>query len=57
MLERLDLWGIFLPAETPLTTKEKLNNSVQEAIKSDEVKAGLARSSIEPNRWASLRAW
>jgi tripartite-type tricarboxylate transporter receptor subunit TctC len=48
MLERLDLWGIFLPAKTPLAIVEQLNNSVQEALKSDEVKAGLARSSIEP---------
>jgi tripartite-type tricarboxylate transporter receptor subunit TctC len=46
-LELVDLWGVFVPAKTPAESVEKLNNSIHEALKSDEVKAGLTRLSAE----------
>jgi tripartite-type tricarboxylate transporter receptor subunit TctC len=46
-LENVDLWGVFVPAKTPMESVEKLNNSIQEALRTDEVQAGFARLSIE----------
>jgi tripartite-type tricarboxylate transporter receptor subunit TctC len=46
-IELVDLWGAFVPAKTPTETVEKLNNSIGEALKSDEVRAGLTRLSAE----------
>jgi tripartite-type tricarboxylate transporter receptor subunit TctC len=46
-LELMDLWGVFVPARTPAETVEKLNNSIQGALRSNEVKSGLGRLSIE----------
>jgi tripartite-type tricarboxylate transporter receptor subunit TctC len=45
--ELLDVWGVFVPAKTPEETVEKLNNSIQRALTSSEVKSGLSRLSIE----------
>jgi tripartite-type tricarboxylate transporter receptor subunit TctC len=46
-IDLIDLWGVFLPAKTPRDIVEKLNDSIQKAIGSDQVKAGLARLGIE----------
>jgi tripartite-type tricarboxylate transporter receptor subunit TctC len=46
-LESVDLWGVCVPAKTPMESVQKLSNSIQEALKSNEVKAGLTRLSIE----------
>jgi tripartite-type tricarboxylate transporter receptor subunit TctC len=46
-LELVDLWGVFVPAKTPIESVEKLNKSIQKALQSNEVKAGLTRLSIE----------
>lgn len=46
-LESVDLWGVFVPAKTPMESVGKLNNSIQEALKANEIQAGLARLSIE----------
>jgi tripartite-type tricarboxylate transporter receptor subunit TctC len=46
-IQLIDLWGVFLPAKTPRESVEKLNNSIQKALRSNEVKAGLSRLSIE----------
>jgi tripartite-type tricarboxylate transporter receptor subunit TctC len=46
-LAAVDLWGVFLPAKTPTEIVERLNKSIQDALKLDEVKVGLTRLSIE----------
>ncbi|HEY7302073.1 MAG TPA: tripartite tricarboxylate transporter substrate-binding protein [Xanthobacteraceae bacterium] len=46
-IDLMDLWGIFLPAKTPSEIVEKLNESIQKALGTDKVKAGLARLGIE----------
>jgi tripartite-type tricarboxylate transporter receptor subunit TctC len=46
MLAFKDLWCVFLPAKTPREIVAKLNNSIQKAVNSDQVKAGLARLGI-----------
>ena len=46
-LETVEWWGIFVPAKTPTESVERLNNSIQEALKANEVKAGLTRLSLE----------
>jgi tripartite-type tricarboxylate transporter receptor subunit TctC len=46
-LESVDWWGIFVPANTPAEGIENLNEAIQQALKANEVKAGLKRLSIE----------
>jgi tripartite-type tricarboxylate transporter receptor subunit TctC len=46
-IELMDLWAVFVPARTPVEIVDRLNNSILEALKSDQVKAGLKRLSIE----------
>jgi tripartite-type tricarboxylate transporter receptor subunit TctC len=42
-----DLWCVFLPGKTPREIVGKLNNAIQRAVNSDQVKAGLAKLGIE----------
>jgi tripartite-type tricarboxylate transporter receptor subunit TctC len=46
-LQDLTWFGIFLPAKTPGPVVEKLNSSIQRALRTDEVKSGLAKLSVE----------
>jgi tripartite-type tricarboxylate transporter receptor subunit TctC len=46
-IELVDLWAVFVPARTPMEIVDKLNNSIQKALKSDQVTAGLRKLSIE----------
>jgi tripartite-type tricarboxylate transporter receptor subunit TctC len=46
-LELVDLWGVFVPAKTPAESVEKLNKSIEQVLKLNEVKAGLMRLSAE----------
>jgi tripartite-type tricarboxylate transporter receptor subunit TctC len=46
-LETVDWWGVFVPAKTPAANVGKLNDSIAQALKANEVKAGLARLSVE----------
>jgi len=46
-LESLDMWGVFVPARTIAEIVDKLNNAIQKALNSNEVKSGLTRLSIE----------
>jgi tripartite-type tricarboxylate transporter receptor subunit TctC len=46
-VQLLDQWAVFVPARTSRDNVEKLNNSIQRALKSSDVKAGLTRLSIE----------
>jgi tripartite-type tricarboxylate transporter receptor subunit TctC len=46
-LETVDLWGTFVPAQTPSKIVGKLSQSLQEAAISNEVKGGLAKLGIE----------
>jgi tripartite-type tricarboxylate transporter receptor subunit TctC len=46
-LELVDLWGVFVPTKTPAESVERLNNSIEQALKLNEVKAGFMRLSIE----------
>ncbi|HLH93675.1 MAG TPA: tripartite tricarboxylate transporter substrate-binding protein [Xanthobacteraceae bacterium] len=46
-IQLIDMWTVFLPANTPEDRVGKLNASIQKALQSDEMKAGLARLSIE----------
>jgi tripartite-type tricarboxylate transporter receptor subunit TctC len=46
-LESTDRWGVFVPARTPAKHVMRLDNSIREALKMDEVKAGLTALSVE----------
>jgi tripartite-type tricarboxylate transporter receptor subunit TctC len=46
-IQLIDMWSAFVPANTPDDRVKRLNASIQKALKSDEIKAGLARLSIE----------
>jgi tripartite-type tricarboxylate transporter receptor subunit TctC len=46
-LEHVGWWGFFLPERTPAETVVKLNSTIQGALKSNDVKAGLTRLSAE----------
>jgi tripartite-type tricarboxylate transporter receptor subunit TctC len=46
-LEYVDRWGVFVPARTPADRVEMLNTSIAQALKTNEVKAGLTNLSIE----------
>ena len=48
-LEDLIWYGFFVPAKTPANIVEKLNAAIQGALRTDEVKSGLERLSVEPD--------
>lgn len=47
-LEEDDWFGIFVPASTPVEAVNVLNGAIRAALKSDDVKAGLAKLSLNP---------
>jgi tripartite-type tricarboxylate transporter receptor subunit TctC len=47
VLEAVDWYGVFVPAKVPSAGVEKLNGSIQNALKVDQVRAGLAKLSVE----------
>jgi len=46
-LEVVEWYGVFVPAKTPAETVGRLNSAIREALKTSEVKAGLARLSLD----------
>ena len=46
-IQLIDMWVVFVPAKTPDERVKRLNDSIQKALLSNEVKAGLTRLSIE----------
>jgi len=46
-LEDLTWYGFFVPAKTPADIVERLNNAIQEGLRTDEVKSGMANLSVE----------
>jgi tripartite-type tricarboxylate transporter receptor subunit TctC len=48
VIEEDDWFGIFVPARTPVETVKTLNTTIRAALKSDDVKAGLAKLSLAP---------
>jgi tripartite-type tricarboxylate transporter receptor subunit TctC len=48
-LEFSEWMGLFLPAKTPMAIVNALNASVREALKSEEMKTGLAKLALEPS--------
>jgi tripartite-type tricarboxylate transporter receptor subunit TctC len=46
-LEDLTWFGFFVPAKTPADIVERLNGSIQSALRTNEVKAGMARQFVE----------
>jgi tripartite-type tricarboxylate transporter receptor subunit TctC len=46
-LEDLTWYGFFVPAKTPADIVERLNSAIQEALRTDEVKSGMAKLSVE----------
>jgi tripartite-type tricarboxylate transporter receptor subunit TctC len=47
-IEEDDWFGIFVPARTPEETVKSLNTAIRAALKTDDVKAGLTKLSLEP---------
>ena len=47
LLEDLTWYGLFVPAKTPASIVEKLNAVVQGALRTDEVKSGVAKLAVE----------
>jgi tripartite-type tricarboxylate transporter receptor subunit TctC len=48
VVEEDDWFGIFVPARTPEETVKTLNTAIRDALKTDDVKAGLAKLSLDP---------
>jgi tripartite-type tricarboxylate transporter receptor subunit TctC len=46
-LEMVQWYGIFVPARTPAQIVDRLNGTIRDALKTPEVKSGLARLSLE----------
>ncbi|MBO4222483.1 tripartite tricarboxylate transporter substrate-binding protein [Bradyrhizobium neotropicale] len=46
-LQDLTWFGFFVPAKTPAVTVERLNGSIQAALRTDDVKAGMAKQFVE----------
>jgi tripartite-type tricarboxylate transporter receptor subunit TctC len=46
-LQDVTWFGFFVPAKTPTDVVERLNNAVQTALRTDEVKSGLVKLSLE----------
>ncbi len=58
-LEAVEWFGVWVPAKTPAEIVSKLNNVIREALKTDNVKTGLAKMSIDvaqasPSEFARL---
>jgi tripartite-type tricarboxylate transporter receptor subunit TctC len=47
-IEEDDWFGIFVPARTPVKTVRTLNTGIRAALETDDVKAGLAKLSLDP---------
>ena len=48
-LEDLTWFAFFVPARTPTPIVEKLNAAIQAALRTDEVRAGMAKLAVEPD--------
>ncbi|MDI4234584.1 tripartite tricarboxylate transporter substrate-binding protein [Bradyrhizobium sp. Arg237L] len=48
-LEDLTWYGFFVPAKTPANIVERLNSSIQAALRIDEVRSGMAKLAVEPD--------
>ncbi|MET4721823.1 tripartite-type tricarboxylate transporter receptor subunit TctC [Bradyrhizobium japonicum] len=48
-LEDVTWYGFFVPAKTPTNIVEKLNVAIQTALRTDEVKFGMAGLAVEPD--------
>ncbi|MGM4876583.1 Bug family tripartite tricarboxylate transporter substrate binding protein [Bradyrhizobium sp. 956_D2_N1_5] len=48
-LEDLTWFAFFVPARTPAPIVDKLNTAIQAALRTDEVKAGMAKLAVEPD--------
>ena len=46
-VEGVEWFGVFVPAGTPAEIVNALNNAIHQALKSDELKAGLTKLSFE----------
>ena len=46
-LEDLTWYGFFVPAKTPANIVEKLNGAIQAALRTDEVRSGMAKLAVE----------
>jgi len=46
-LEDLTWFGFFVPAKTPANAVNRLNSTIQEALRTDEVRSGMAKLSVE----------
>jgi tripartite-type tricarboxylate transporter receptor subunit TctC len=46
-LEDLTWYGFFVPAKTPPDRVERLNSAIQRALRTEEVKSGIAKLSVE----------
>jgi tripartite-type tricarboxylate transporter receptor subunit TctC len=46
-LEDLTWYGFFVPAKTPANIVERLNSAVQTALRTDEVRSGMAKLGVE----------
>jgi tripartite-type tricarboxylate transporter receptor subunit TctC len=46
-LEVVEWYGVFVPAKTPADTIGRLNSVIRDALKTSEVRAGLARLSLD----------
>jgi tripartite-type tricarboxylate transporter receptor subunit TctC len=48
-LEDLTWFAFFVPAKTPAPIVEKLNASIQAAVRTEEVRSGMAKLAVEPD--------
>ncbi|MEH2539417.1 MULTISPECIES: Bug family tripartite tricarboxylate transporter substrate binding protein [unclassified Bradyrhizobium] len=48
-LEDLTWFAFFVPAKTPASIIDKLNAAIQAALRTDEVRAGMAKLAVEPD--------
>jgi tripartite-type tricarboxylate transporter receptor subunit TctC len=48
-LEDLTWFAFFVPAKTPAPIVDKLNAAIQAAVRTDEVRAGMAKFAVEPD--------
>jgi tripartite-type tricarboxylate transporter receptor subunit TctC len=48
-LEDLTYFALFVPAKTPAPIVDKLNAATQAALRTDQVKAGMAKLAVEPD--------
>ena len=48
-LEDLTWYAFFVPAKTPAPIVDKLNAAIQAALRTDEVRVGMAKLAVEPD--------